>query len=71
MRHMHNPKTRKGDGDSLGENKNHNQKLSEKPAPRDADHESDTTPPENEVYIDIEPDELHPDEEPLDVDEKA
>ncbi|QCR23286.1 hypothetical protein [Pontibacter sp. SGAir0037] len=61
---MHNKddnfRTRRDDGDNLGK-KDHEHKVSENPAPKgtDPDRESETTPPENEVYVDIEPDELH------------
>ncbi len=39
-------------------------------APEKANHESDMTPPENEVYVDLEPDELSQEDEPLDVEEQ-
>ncbi len=41
--------------------------VAENPAPDKATHESDMTPPENEVYVDLEPDELSQEDEPLDV----
>ncbi|MFD2248146.1 hypothetical protein [Pontibacter ruber] len=69
MKQKDNAHIKKGDKDQLGE-KGPQQELSKNPAPRDADHESDTTPPDHEVYVDLEPDELHPDEEPLDVNEE-
>lgn len=69
MQQKDNFRTRKDDGDNVGK-KDHDQKLSDNPAPREADRESEMTPPENEIYVDLEPDELHPDEEPLDVDDK-
>ncbi|WP_187264355.1 hypothetical protein [Pontibacter beigongshangensis] len=69
MRNTENSRTRKDGGDTLGE-KDRQQKVEKDPAPREADRESETTPPENEVYVDMEPDELHPDEEPLDVSEE-
>ena len=34
-------------------------KVSGKPAPKGADRESENTPPDHEVYVDLEPDELH------------
>jgi hypothetical protein len=69
MQNKDNFRTRKDDGDKLGE-KDHNQKLTKNPAPKEDPRESEMTPPENEVYVDLEPDELHTDDEPLDVDEE-
>lgn len=68
MQNKDNFRTRRDDGDNLGE-KDHEHKLSKNPAPEKADRESEMTPPENEVYVDLEPDELHKDDEPLDVNE--
>ncbi|MFT2010187.1 hypothetical protein ACMA1I_16045 [Pontibacter sp. 13R65] len=69
MKNTENSNTRKGDGDTLGK-KDHQQEIKKNPAPKEADRESETTPPENEVYVDMEPEELHPDDEPLDVNEE-
>jgi hypothetical protein len=66
MQNKDNFRTRKEDGDNLGE-KDKDQKLSKNPAPKEDEKESENTPPENEVYVDLEPEELHPDDEPLDV----
>ncbi|WP_242922627.1 hypothetical protein [Pontibacter liquoris] len=66
MKNKDNFRTRREDGDELGE-RGENQKITKNPAPENADQESDTTPPDHEVYVDLEPDELHLDEEPLDV----
>ncbi|NDK57042.1 hypothetical protein GWO68_14040 [Pontibacter sp. BT213] len=68
MKQKDNAHTKKGDGDTLGETKK--RKLSDNPAPTNADRESETTPPDHEVYVDLEPDELHVgdvDQEPEDV----
>lgn len=60
-------KTGKDDSDNLG-GKIKKREISNNPAPREDAHESDTTPPDHEVYVDLEPDELHlGDEEPEDV----
>lgn len=69
MQNKDNFRTRKDDGDSLGE-KDHEHKLSKNPAPEEDTRESKMTPPENEVYVDLEPDELHKDNQPLDVEEE-
>lgn len=66
MQQKDSSRTRRDDGGNLGE-KDHEHKVSENPAPKEADRESEMTPPENEIYVDLEPDELHPDEEPLEV----
>jgi len=62
-------RTRREDGDTVGD-KDRKHKLSDNPAPKEAERESENTPPENEIYVDLEPDELHPDEEPLEVDDE-
>lgn len=47
-------------------------KVSGKPAPKKADRESENTPPDHEVYVNLEPDELHlGDEEVDDAQEKS
>ncbi|MDX5481330.1 MAG: hypothetical protein LPK07_06570 [Hymenobacteraceae bacterium] len=69
MKNKDNFRTRKDDGDKLGEQAD-KEKLSKTPSPKgtNPDRESETTPPENEVYVDLEPDELHlSDEEPEEV----
>lgn len=68
MQNKDNFRTRRDDGDNLGE-KDHEQKLSKNPTPEEDPRESEMTPPENEIYVDLEPDDLHEDEEPLDVEE--
>jgi len=70
MQQKDNFRTRKDDGDSLGD-KDKKQKISKDPAPSKADRESENTPPENEIYVDLEPEELHPDDEPLDVNDES
>ena len=68
MKQKDNAHVKKGDGDTLGEIKK--REISDKPAPKSVDRESDTTPPDHEVFVDLEPDELHlgdEDQEPEDV----
>lgn len=62
---------RRDDGENLGK-KDHENEVSKNPSPRKVDRESENTPPENEVYVDLEPDELHlsDEEKPEKVDEK-
>lgn len=71
MKNKDNFRTSKNDGDNLGE-RDSTEEVTKKPAPRGTDRESENTPPENEVYVDLEPDELHLSEEekPEDVDKK-
>ncbi|WP_276498115.1 hypothetical protein [Pontibacter litorisediminis] len=71
MRHNDSLKSRRDDGENLGK-KDHENKVTKKPAPREADRESQNTPPENEVYMDLEPDELHlsDEEQPEEVSDK-
>ena len=69
MKHKDNTHIKKGDKDSLGE-KSEKKKISDNPAPKEDKRESETTPPDHEVYVDLEPDELHlgdVDQEPDDV----
>ncbi|WP_347158301.1 hypothetical protein [Pontibacter chitinilyticus] len=66
MKNKENFRTRRDDGDDLGE-RNSTNKVTSDPAPEEVDHESENTPPENEVYVDLEPDELHDEDDPLDV----
>ncbi|HEY4650326.1 MAG TPA: hypothetical protein VIG72_02885 [Pontibacter sp.] len=69
MKNKDNAHIKKGDGDTLGESKS--KKISKNPAPESADRESETTPPDHEVYVNLEPDELHiGDVEPDDVSDK-
>lgn len=65
MKNKDNSRTRKDDGDSLGEH-DKQKKVTEKPAPEKADRESENTPPDHEVYVDLEPDELHLGDEEVD-----
>ncbi|GAB3829063.1 hypothetical protein [Pontibacter rugosus] len=58
MKNKDGARTTKRDGDSLGE-RDSIEKVTENPSPREADRESENTPPENEVYVNLEPDELH------------
>ena len=58
MKQKDNFRTTKHEGDTLGE-KGHDEKVQKNPAPKKADKESEMTPKENEVYVDLEPDELH------------
>ena len=64
MSHKDKFRTEKQHGDSLG-GSNKPKKVEENPAPREADRESMNTPEENEVYVDLEPDELHVGDEPV------
>ena len=64
MRHKDKFRTEKQHADSLGDTHKH-KKVEENPAPREADRESMNTPEENEVYVDLEPDELHVGDEPV------
>ncbi|MBB6611044.1 hypothetical protein H7F15_08350 [Pontibacter sp. Tf4] len=69
MKQKDNAHIKKGDKDSLGE-KSEKKEISKNPAPQEATRESETTPPDHEVYVDLEPDELHlgdSDQEPDDV----
>ncbi|WP_299824950.1 hypothetical protein [uncultured Pontibacter sp.] len=58
MKNKDNFRTTKHDGDTLGESEK-KKKIAQKPAPKEADRESINTPKENEIYVDLEPDELH------------
>jgi hypothetical protein len=58
MKNEDNFHEKKSDSGHLGEQKDRN-KVSDKPAPKSVDRESETTPPDHEVYVDLEPDELH------------
>jgi len=69
MKQKDNTHIKKGDHDQLGQSKK--RELSDNPAPKEDKHESETTAPDHEVYVDLEPDELHiGDEEPDDVSSK-
>jgi hypothetical protein len=70
MQNKDNFRSSKHEGDSLGKSKE-GKNIKENPAPKEADKESETTPKENEVYVDLEPDELHiGDEDVEEVDKK-
>jgi hypothetical protein len=58
MKNKNAPKTRRDDGENLGNN-DRNGEVSKNPAPKKVDRESENTPPDNEVYVNLEPDELH------------
>ncbi|WP_299704004.1 hypothetical protein [uncultured Pontibacter sp.] len=60
MKNQDNFHEKKSDSGHLGEEKDRN-KVSKNPAPKGTapDRESETTPPDHEVYVDLEPDELH------------
>lgn len=64
MSHKDKFRTEKHHADSLGGSHKH-KKVEEKPSPREADRESINTPEENQVYVDLEPDELHVGDEPV------
>jgi hypothetical protein len=66
MKNKDNFHEKKSDSGHLGEEKDRN-KVSDKPAPKGADRESETTPPEHEIYVDLEPDELHLADEEVEV----
>jgi len=66
MKNKENLHEKKRDSGHLGEEKERN-KVSGKPAPREVDRESETTPPEHEIYVDLEPDELHLADEEIEV----
>lgn len=68
MKHNDSEKSRRDDGENLGK-RDHENKVTKNPSPRGADRESENTPPENEVYVDLEPDDLHlgDDQQPEDV----
>jgi hypothetical protein len=69
MKNKDNFRTTKREGDSLGE-RDTQEAITQIPAPETVDKESDTTPPDHEVYVDLEPEELELDEEPLDVNDE-
>ncbi|GHA72256.1 hypothetical protein [Pontibacter akesuensis] len=58
MKNKDGARTTKRDGDSLG-NQDSKKKVSDNPSQRGTGRESENTPPENEVYVNLEPDELH------------
>jgi hypothetical protein len=58
MKNKNAPKTRREDGENLGNNEKQGE-VSKNPAPKNADRESENTPPDHEVYVNLEPDELH------------
>ncbi len=67
MKQKNSPRTTKHNADNLGQEAD-DKNIKANPASED-NRESDTTPADHEIYVDLEPDELHPDEEPLDVQE--
>lgn len=70
MKNKDNFRTSKQDGDNLGKREGQ-EKISPNPAPKKVDRESEHTPPDHEVYVDLEPDELHlGDEDAEEVNEK-
>jgi hypothetical protein len=58
MKNQDNFHEKKSDSGHLGEEQK-KKKVSDNPSPKGADRESETTPPDHEVYVDLEPDELH------------
>ncbi len=64
MKNNDNFRTTKHDNDYLGSSQK-DSKTEKKTSPKEADRESLNTPKENEVYVDLEPDELHLSEEPV------
>ena len=65
MKNKDNFRTRRDDGGSLGE-RDDQKKVSGKQASGKADRESENTPPDHEVYVNLEPDELHLGDEEVD-----
>lgn len=65
MKNKDNFRTRRDDGDSLGES-DKQENVAKKPAPKKVDKESENTPPDHEVYVNLEPDELHIGDEEVD-----
>jgi hypothetical protein len=58
MKQKDNSHEKKSGSGHLGQ-ESEKKNISDKPAPKSADRESETTPPDHEVYVDLEPDELH------------
>jgi hypothetical protein len=58
MKNKNAPKTRRDDGENLGKNDKQGD-VAKNPAPKKVDRESENTPPDHEVYVNLEPDELH------------
>jgi hypothetical protein len=58
MKNKNAPRTRRDDGENLGNN-GRNGEVSKNQTPKKVDRESENTPPDNEVYVNLEPDELH------------
>jgi hypothetical protein len=70
MKNKDNFRATKHEGDYLGSSQK-DKKVEKNPAPKEVDRESLNTPKENEIYVDLEPDELHVGEEPVEeVEEK-
>lgn len=59
---------KKADSGHLGK-ESEKKNISGKPAPKSADRESEHTPPDHEVYVDLEPDELHIGEDNLEIED--
>ncbi|MCC9166051.1 hypothetical protein [Pontibacter harenae] len=66
MQNRDNSDTKRDNTDKLGK-EGKDQELSGRTAPKSADRESEMTPPENEVTVNLEPDELHQGEGDLEV----
>ena len=65
MKNKDNFRTRKDEDSSLGEH-GQQEEVKKNPAPKQTDRESENTPPDHEVYVDLEPDELHLGDEEVD-----
>ena len=68
MKNEDNFHEKKRDSGHLGKDSD-KKKISGKPAPKSADRESDTTPPDHEVYVNLEPDELHIGDEEIEIED--
>ncbi|MBX0333080.1 hypothetical protein K3G39_07505 [Pontibacter sp. HSC-14F20] len=68
MKNQDNFHEKKRDSGHLGKESD-KKKISDKPAPKSADRESETTSPDNEVYVNLEPDELHIGDEEIDIED--
>ncbi|MDO6389760.1 hypothetical protein Q4E40_06450 [Pontibacter sp. BT731] len=58
MKNQDNFHEKKRDSGHLGKDSD-KKEISSKPAPKSADRESENTPRDHEVYVNLEPDELH------------
>ncbi|PVY41794.1 hypothetical protein [Pontibacter virosus] len=68
MKNQDNFHEKKRDSGHLGKDSD-KKKVSGKPAPKSADRESENTPPDHEVYVDLEPDELHIGDEEIEIED--